>query len=244
MNDIFHNIKAVLFDLDNTIFDHSRVQNNSLALLYQEYRYIFNGTPLEDFRNKYIEHNDFVWNLLIQGKITKDELRYRRIADVLQHFSLDYSSSRAMTERYLEIYLDQSFFVEGAESVITALQSRYRLGIITNGFKDVQSIKIDKLGVRESFEVIVMSEDLGVMKPDRKIFQKALDALQCPSEAVLFVGDNYETDILGAAEAGMPTVWYNPAGAGLKIPAGRPRPTRYVTSLTDVVALLENKTPG
>ncbi len=212
MDGKFTDISAVIFDLDNTVFDHSMVQHQSLSEIYNEFSFVFNGTTFENFFDAYIKNNEIVWNLLIAGKITRDELRLSRFSDILAKFELDTSYSQEMTDRYLEIYSGISFFMEGAPDTLKYLRQKYKLGIVTNGFKDIQDIKIDNLGVRDMFKVILTSEEAGVMKPHPDIFRQAAEKLKTPVSKCLFVGDSYDSDVAGAAGSGMKPVWFNPSG--------------------------------
>jgi len=205
-------IKAVLFDLDDTIFDHRKVQKLSLKELYRDYHHVFSGIPFRDFYSAYIHNNEILWALIERGAISKKQLRLRRISDFLREFNLDASFASEMTRHYLTIYSRFSFLIPGVKSTIRYLYKKYMLGIITNGFFDIQSVKIDRLGFSHLFKSIVLSEDAGAMKPQPEIFRKAISELGCSAEECIFVGDSYDSDIIGARHTGMVPIWYNPAG--------------------------------
>lgn len=242
MNSLLNDIRAILFDLDNTIFDHTRVQKESLFELHTRYSEIFDGISFDKFYRAYVKNNEIVWRMMVAGEITKETLRLRRFSDVLQSFGLGTARAAEMTKVYLDIYADRYYFMDGAYSVLQELHTRFNLGLITNGFPDIQNIKIDRLGIRSLFDVIVMSDTAGVMKPHPDIFLKAVEALDRSAEECLFVGDSYDTDITGAAQIGMKTVWFNPSRK--EPPQDAPHRLPVVTDLRELITQLEHSSSG
>jgi len=121
-------------------------------------------------------------------------------------------------------------FIPGAQEALAALGERYRLAIVTNGIPDVQWTKLNRTGLTELFEVVVISGELGVGKPDPRIYEETLRQLGLPADACLMVGDNFRRDVAGAQDAGIPAVW---------IAAGRPSPDPSVTPFLTVDTLAE-----
>jgi len=102
--------------------------------------------------------------------------------------------------------------VQGAKQVIEKLSKRFPLGVISNGFPDIQYNKLKSLHIEKLFKVILLSEELGVRKPNKRIFKLAAERIGIKTNYCLFVGDSLDTDILGAKNSGMKTCWFNRDG--------------------------------
>jgi putative hydrolase of the HAD superfamily len=124
-------------------------------------------------------------------------------------------------------------FVPGADEALTALAERYRLGIVTNGIPDVQRTKLNKTGLSSRFETIIVSGELGVGKPDPRIYDAALQGIGATAEETIMVGDNFRRDVAGPQELGIRGVW---------ISIGRPSPNPSVTPFLTIETLA--KLPG
>lgn len=121
-------------------------------------------------------------------------------------------------------------FIPGAGEALTALGERYRLAIVTNGIPDVQRTKLDRTGLTARFEVVIVSGELGVGKPDPRIYDETLRQLDLAADACVMVGDNFRRDVAGAQDAGIRGVW---------ISAGRPTPDPAVTPFLTVESLAD-----
>ena len=211
MQKSINSIKAILFDLDNTLFDHDRAELESLKKIYRSYRKLFNGISFDTFYERFQINNDMFWKKLVAGETNRWQSRHGRFALTLQDCNLDNSQAAEMFSVYLSIYIHNHYYIDGAENLLRTLKKKkYTLGIITNGFTTVQENKIDGLGIRRYFDTIVMSEKVGVMKPHPKIFDTALTKIECEARDCLFVGDSYESDVVGALRSGLNAVWFNP----------------------------------
>lgn len=124
----------------------------------------------------------------------------------------------------------------GAVDLLDALRHRVKLGIITNGFTQLQRVRLEATGLYEHFDVLVISEEVGIAKPDGRIFDHALSLMGLPMrERVLMVGDTLESDILGGLNAGMTTCWVNSMG---KIAPNHIQPHHEISSLVELKTLL------
>lgn len=133
-------------------------------------------------------------------------------------------------------YVGNAMPVDQAEEVLHALKSKYRIGLITNGRTDIQYGKIDRLGIRNVFEFILVSEEAGVKKPDPRIFEMAVESLKLRPEECVYVGDYPRNDIEGAGKVGMRTVWIKvnqPWIQGLTV-----RPDHEIERLSELLGLL------
>jgi len=212
------NIRTIFFDLDNTLIDHTHAQRAALGDVYNRYRAVFHHISCDDFIAEYEKVNDKLWTALANTEITIEELRIQSFMLTLQHlYTLtpivkhDLRDAFGMHPYYRERYETYTRETDGASRVLRSLSGTYSLGIISNGFTDIQNIKIDQLGWRRFFSFVVLSEDVGIMKPHAGIFESAaLTAKHSPDE-LAFVGDHFVNDVAAAKRAGWNAVWYNPS---------------------------------
>lgn len=189
------NIKAVIFDLDNTILDRTstfRQFAQAFAAVYFEHLDMH-----EELINRIIDLDQDGYkdkNQLFQELI--EELPWK-VKPVLDELLLYYRNE----------YVKNAMLMEQALEVIRHIRSNYKTALITNGRNDIQYGKIDRLGLRTEFDFILVSEDAGVKKPDKRIFEAALTYLQLEPEQCIYVGDHPVNDIEGAANVGMGTIW-------------------------------------
>jgi YjjG family noncanonical pyrimidine nucleotidase len=216
------NIKAIVFDLDNTLIDHAsaeaqameRVLNSAMqnAALGEILR-----TAPDRFLAAYRINNERLWHDLAFERITSEELRWQRFAFTLGDIAPQLAKADAerlgkeMGEEYLQLYKHYWQLIKGANELLDALQNLFKLGVITNGFRDQQRGKLAKFGWEERFDAVVLSDEVGVMKPHKAIFAIAEERLGSSPEELVYVGDNYLSDIEGAKDAGWRAVWFNPA---------------------------------
>ncbi len=190
-------IKAVLFDLDGTLLNRhlslEKFINGQHARLHSSLGHI----PLESFRERFIEldHRGYVW---------KDK--------VYQQLVNEFEIKDVCWEDLLEDYLAN--FKESCEpfpnliSMLENLKKKdYQLGMITNGKAQFQADSIEGLGIKSYFDVILISEKVGLKKPDVRIFEKALREMNVSADKSIYIGDHPENDVKAARQAGMKAVW-------------------------------------
>ncbi len=202
-------LKAVFFDLDNTLLDHSKTEMEAKREIYKMYREVFEDVTFEEFHDVYVKHNNKLWHLLTEEKITKDYLRLHRVKDSLEELNLNSEKSLEISYKYIEVYSQGFHMIDGALEVLEEVKEKFPLGIITNGFAEVQKIKLEKTGLAKYFQSIVCSEDVGRMKPHPSIFDFAVKSLNSTAEESIYIGDNYLADIVGGRDFGMKTVYFN-----------------------------------
>ena len=205
-------LKALLFDLDDTLFDRQGAQLMVLDVIVRQFCDVFDGIGLEVVTEAFLE-SDRLTILEFYGDIpTAENIRVRRGQVFLDLLGLDQAYADAIAELYVEVYPRMNAPVDGAVATVEALSSKYQLGIVSNGLPDVQYCKLETLGLRQWFDCIVLSEELGIRKPDPRIFWHAIGLLGRKPEACLYVGDSYTADVVGGQKAGMQVCWFNPAG--------------------------------
>lgn len=189
------NIKAVLFDLDNTILDRTRTfENFTKELIGTYFEHLETTQAILDriiyldqdgYKNKNVLFEELLEQLPWKAKPQKQEL-------------LAFYDSR---------YVRNAVLMDQAREVLAYVRTKYKTGLITNGRTAIQYGKIDRLGIRNAFDSIVVSEEAGIKKPDPRIFHMAIEKLQVLPEACLYIGDHPLNDIEGAEGAGMKTIW-------------------------------------
>lgn len=196
------------FDLDHTLWDFER---NS-ALTFEEILEIHNvRVDLADFLEVYVPINLHYWKLYRDEQITKEVLRYERLNKTFEELKITVSNSTIiqLSEDYIRVLPRYNHLFNNANEILSYLQPKYKLHIITNGFEEVQNDKLKNSGIAHYFDHIINSESVGVKKPNPLIFEHAMDkASSTPLQSVM-IGDNLEADILGARNVGMHTIHFN-----------------------------------
>lgn len=206
--------KAIFFDLDRTLWDMERNNYETLYDLYFFHRLEQKGisnTAL--FIDTYNHVNQAAWELYREDKIDKEALRWRRFNDTFLLLGLnDIELSMRMSDDYIRINPIKTNLMPFALETIDYLHRKYDLFIITNGFEEVQYTKTSQCGILHYFKKLITSEAAGYKKPDVRIFQHALEVAGFEPKSCLMVGDEYETDIVGAKNAGIDQAYLDPAG--------------------------------
>ncbi|MFM2189836.1 MAG: hypothetical protein RL491_222 [Bacteroidota bacterium] len=206
------NIRAVLFDLDHTLWDFRANSRETIGDLYQRHQLGASGVPsLDEFISVYERINHDMWNAYSLGEIGKEVLRKGRFANTLEKFSIhdDALAETLATDYVKESPLKKNLFPFVHES-LTHLKGRYSLLMITNGFTEVQHVKVANSGLKPYFDHVIVSEQTGFKKPHKAIFDYAASLASTPADRCLMVGDNLETDIHGALAAGMQACLFDP----------------------------------
>ncbi|MEK4110190.1 putative hydrolase of the HAD superfamily [Paenibacillus sp. DS2363] len=188
-------IKAVIFDLDNTILNRTMTFDGFTQSLIKTYFGHLEST--EDISKRIIE--------LDQDGYKDKPLLFNELLNELPW--AEYPPHAELMEFYGREYVRSSVLMEQAREVVQHLRGKYQTGLITNGQTDIQYGKIDQLGIREDYDHIIVSEEAGVKKPDPRIFQLALDHFGLRPEQCIYIGDHPVNDIEGAASVGMSTIW-------------------------------------
>jgi len=201
---------AVLFDLDDTLFDHWSCTREALGALRERYD-AFARIPIQAFE---AEHGRLLEELhleVLAGRLTVDDARiqrFRRLFECAGDTVAD-STARAAASGYREAYVAHWRPVEGAMALLAALRERVAIGVVTNNVASEQHQKIDACGFGRYLDAVVISEEAGVAKPDPRIFELAIRRLGRSREETVMVGDAWATDISGARAAGLRAVWFN-----------------------------------
>jgi len=144
-------------------------------------------------------------------EITKDELRSKRFNDTLAYFGVeDTNLAEEIGTEYIQNSPNRTLLVDGTIEILTYLKEKYQLHIITNGFKEVQHLKLNNCGLTPFFEEVITSEEVGAMKPNAKVFDFSLAKANAKKVESVYIGDDFIVDVEGAKNAGLHTIFYNP----------------------------------
>ncbi|MBR6639345.1 MAG: YjjG family noncanonical pyrimidine nucleotidase [Muribaculaceae bacterium] len=215
-------IDWVWVDLDDTIWDFKTNSWEALALVYEYAGLEEAFGDVDTWRNTYQENNHRLWSLYNVGKITKEYLMVERFRKVLADAGYDNDEAIKMSAELSDVYLDKlaslKALVPGARELLDYLKSQgYKIGVISNGFYEVQHRKMVSSNIVDYFDAVVLSDDIGVNKPDKRIFDYALQKSNAEACRTLIVGDNPDTDIIGAMGAGWHAIYFNRNGEGASI---------------------------
>lgn len=203
-------VRAVLFDLDHTLFDTARSERRALARVAREVRVPFSARALA----LYQEVNSFVWAEYRAGRMTSEKLRVQRFHLWLERLRRDPGPAPRLAPLYLDEFSSRAELISGARRALQhAARAGHRLGVVTNGIDRVQRRRLRAGALTDVFSTIVTSERAGFTKPDPRIMELALRRLRCAPEQALYVGDDHHVDGLAATRSGVPFVWFNPARA-------------------------------
>ena len=230
------NIKAVLFDVDETLFDRVLAQQAVLELIVKQLPQVFAGYDSERVLAAFLESDRVTTEVFNSGGPSEGS-RDRRSKLFLQLLGIDEKYTAKITELYVKDYPGIKAHVDGAVPVIKELSRKYQMGVVSNGYTDVQYRKLEAMGLRDLFSCIVLSEEFGIRKPNPGIFHQAALLLHMQPQACLYVGDSYTNDVIGGKNAGMQVCWFNRDSQ--QIPDEKIKPDFIITKLEELTGLLE-----
>ena len=200
-------IKNVFFDLDHTLWDFERNSALTFGLLFNKYKL---DIDINSFLKVYVPINLEYWRLYRNESISKEYLRFNRLKDAFKKLNIDVSSDliNKLSYDYIENLPKFNHLIDGAHELLLYLKKKYKLYLITNGFRNVQSNKLKNSGIGNFFLSIYDSESVGVKKPNPLIFNHALDDSGCIARESVMIGDSFEADIQGSLSVGMNAIHY------------------------------------
>lgn len=209
MTKTYHHI---FFDLDHTLWDFETNSRLALLHIYETEQLASRNIPsFDNFHHRYRMINDRYWARYHNNLVSKAKLRHGRFYDTLSEFGVkDEDLAERMAQSYIDLSPRMTALFPDALEVLQYLQKKYPLHLITNGFAEVQWVKLEHSGLKPFFEHIIISEEVGTQKPDKKIFEIAMQRAGTTAANCLMIGDNMNTDIAGARDAGIDQVFFNP----------------------------------
>jgi len=227
--------KAIFFDADDTLFDYVSAEREAFARTAAAFGL---GSRLEEAHEVYRVHNHDVWRELEKGEISQDDLKIERFRRMLKALGTDDSPAAAMSPYYLDRLSEQTQLLPGAEEAVRAAGESHTLVMVTNGLTSVQRRRFAAAPITRYFQRILISEELGVAKPDPAIFNSAMEEFSLRPEEVLLVGDSTSSDMPAARNAGMDFCWINPD----RIPVPEGLQAKYdIRSVGELVKLIADR---
>jgi 2-haloacid dehalogenase len=223
--------RGFLFDADNTLFDYDGAERAALTATILE---AVPGVDLEHALAAYRTINAGYWRRFEEGAVSLGVLKPGRFRDLLDLLGAQ-GDPAAISARYLELLAAQSRMLPHAREVLESLAARAKLCLVTNGLSPVQRGRLARAGIGDLFTGVLISEEIGVSKPDPAFFHRAAAALALDTSQLLCIGDHPTADVRGALGAGIDACWYSPQGAPW--PLGEPLPTLIIADLRELEPL-------
>jgi putative hydrolase of the HAD superfamily len=201
-------IKHVFFDLDHTLWDFEKNSDLTFNKVFLKNNINVN---LEDFLKVYKPLNREYWKLYREEKVTKEELRYQRLKKTFD--SINYTISDYLIDiiaiEYIDFLPHFNHLFDHTFEILDYLKPKYNLHIITNGFEEIQTKKMESSNLLNYFDKIITSESVGVKKPNPRVFHHAINEANATFQNSIMIGDSIEADILGALNVGMDVLHCN-----------------------------------
>ena len=193
----------LLFDLDNTLLDFAAASKASLWKSFED----SNVECSEDIYGTYKKINGKIWGEFERGEISARDLRTKRFFRLFQDMGDLNLNPSDFSKRYLENLVSESKAYNGVPKLLADLSKEYRISVVTNGLKEVQRARLDKLNLNQYFDSIIVSDEIGVAKPDFAFFEFAFHSLPNPppKSEIMIIGDNPISDIQGGKDFGINT---------------------------------------
>ncbi|MDX1659037.1 MAG: YjjG family noncanonical pyrimidine nucleotidase [Nitriliruptorales bacterium] len=198
----------LLFDLDGTLLDYDAAEAAALKESLEESDVAMTG----DLADVYRRVNRALWRKFEAGEVDAKHIRTQRFHELVETLDIDVDPEE-LSERYIRHLAASTHVRDGAREIVADLAEDHRIAIVTNGLADVQWPRLRATGFDELAEVIVISDEVGVSKPDPAFFDLAFERMGQPDrEETIVIGDGLTSDIAGGVTYGIDTCWVNHAG--------------------------------
>ncbi len=204
--------KHILFDLDHTLWDFEKNSTETLCELYETFQLMAIGNfSAEDFCQTFHKVNYQLWELHQLGDYEQSRLREDRFNIIFKELGVaETHVPPTIKDEYLRLCPSKPHVFPSTHDILEYLQDRYQLHIVTNGFSDVQYIKIKSAGLTDYFTHIITSDGAELRKPNPAIFRHLLELIAARASECIMVGDNLLTDVAGAQNADIDCIYFNP----------------------------------
>ena len=227
--------KSLFFDLDDTLWDTRHNNRECLEEIFADYQFDRYYDSFETFFQCYMPHNLILWEKYRNHEIDRQTLILERFLHVLRPMGItDNEYILRLNRDFLLRTTSKTKLIQGAGELLEYLKPFYRLFILSNGFREIQALKLKNSGLEPYFEKIILSEDASIQKPHKEIFDFALKNTNSRRNETLMIGDCYEADIEGACYAKIDQLWFNPDN----LPCKKIIPTYQTLTLSEIQSIL------
>ena len=234
--------KAIFLDWDDTIGDWTTAEHKALEEIYAMYQLDRLYATAADYVNAYKPYKLELWGMYGRGEVTKEWLHFERFLRPLKGERLKVKGewkdpedlAHEMGAEFLRLTNKYFCLMPDAEKVVRSLAAKYPLTIISNGFKEVQYYKFEHSGLAKYLTHTLISEEVGINKPQPEIFRIALERNGITADEAVMIGDSYSSDIAGAQAAGIDQIWVK----GDELPVTGETATYIVPKFTDVLKIV------
>lgn len=197
-------IKAVLIDIDDTIFDFEKCSKNSFLKTLEKFNLKFKE---EDF-SYFNKVNDILWTKQKLGEINIKEVFIKRDYLMGKYFNLDIEKG-LFNDLFVKFLYDEIEMVDGIEDLLLYLSDKYKIFTASNGIFKMQENRLKKSNLYKYFDKIFVSDKIGFEKPDKKFFQKIMDITKFSNDDLIMIGDSIKSDIIGAKNSKIKSIYFN-----------------------------------
>ena len=207
--------KFIYFDLDDTLLDHRLAEQNALCDIHCHFD-LFSSTSPQRLMEVYHSINSNQWLLYSRAEVSKEQLQRNRFELTLQELELDPNRHREVGQQYMQCYQNHWQWIDGAQDAFQSIKEKYPVGVLTNGFAETQKKKFAQFNLYDQARHLVISEDVGVMKPHPDVFEYATELTHHRAEDILYIGDSFSSDVTGGTAFGWNVAWYTQNGEAEK----------------------------
>lgn len=207
--------KFIYFDLDDTLLDHKSAEKKALSDIHEHFS-CFNGTSADELFEVYRRINSKQWKLYSEGKLDREQLQRNRFELTLNELGIDGNNHSEVGSRYMSFYRNHWEWISGAEEAFQNIRRKFKTGILTNGFSETQKAKFERFDLYSMVSHLVISEDVGHLKPHPKIFEHATNITGFSPDEILYIGDSYNSDVIGGTSFGWKVAWFTSNGSAEK----------------------------
>lgn len=226
--------KHIFFDLDRTLWDFEQNMRITLRDIFQKHGLQNYAPDSQHFIDTFLVHNDRLWREYQHGNVRKEVLRYTRFEKTLADYGIRNSHlAEVIAQEYIDESPKKTALIPHSIEVLDYLKERYTMHIITNGFNEVQFRKVELCGLSPYFSKLITSEISGYHKPHPMAFGFALREAGAQMNESIMIGDDLNTDIMGAKEFGIDQIYFNPQGV-----EHQQQVTHEVSSLEEIMKIL------
>jgi len=220
--------ETILLDLDHTLFDSDTSEQTAFAQVLVSAGVV---EPMRYFM-AYQAINLKLWAAVERGEVLQQQVRTQRFERLVAQENIDADPLQLADDFVAGLGANGSLY-DGAREVLECLSGQASLALVTNGLGEVQRARVDRLGIGDFFDAIIISAEVGAAKPGTEIFDIVFEALDFPTKnSALMVGDSLSSDIQGGANYGIATCWYNPNGQSVQ------RADQVAHEISDLAELL------